>query len=90
MEIKRTIEIFVRAKRRFVIQPTGAAEQVFCPHCAELMLAAETAAALLGLNRRSVYQLIENGAAHFVETADGAVLVCPASLNSITRQLEKG
>lgn len=80
MEIKRKTEVFVRTKRRFVIHQSESTEQIFCPNCNELMLAAETAAVLFGINRRAVYQIIEHGTAHFAETVEGAVMVCPSSL----------
>jgi hypothetical protein len=80
MEIKRKTEVFVRTKRRFVIHQSDAAEQMFCPICGELMLTAETAAAMFGINRRTIYQMIENGAVHFAETADGIVMICLSSL----------
>ena len=80
MEIKRTTEIFVETKRRFVISQPENAESIFCLACDQQMLAAEQAAALFQINCRRVYRLIETGAAHFAETKTGAALVCPSSL----------
>jgi hypothetical protein len=51
-----------------------------CPECAGPMLAAEQGAVLLAISRRRIYQLIEIGGAHFVETSTGILLVCPNSL----------
>ena len=89
MELKRTTEIFVETNRRFVIRQPEAAEQIFCPNCTELMLTAEQIAAVFDISHRAVYQIIENGAAHFVETEAGVLLVCPNSLaESLAKRTE--
>ncbi len=75
MEIKRTTEIFVETERRFVVCQPKSSEQIFCRQCTKQMLAAEACAALFGVSRRSVYQIVENGTAHFTETASGAVML---------------
>lgn len=80
MEIKRTTEIFVETKRRFIVRGTETGELRICPACGETMLAAEQAAALLEINCRTIFQIIERGATHFVENPTGATLVCPTSL----------
>ena len=77
MEIKRTTEIFVETRRRLVIVQPIYAGQILCPHCAEQMIEAETAASLLAVIRRLVYRQIEKPDAHFVETGTGILLVCP-------------
>ena len=83
MEIKRKTEIFVETSRRFVIHGPESAEQIVCRECGEPMLAAEQAAALFDIGRRTVYQIIENATIHFVETEAGVLLVCPDSLSRI-------
>jgi hypothetical protein len=81
MEIKRTMEILVETRRRFIfISPDDAAR--FCPVCGELMLTAEQAARFFQINCRDVYRLIETEAAHFVETETGAVMICLAWLEN--------
>lgn len=81
MEIKRTVEVFVETKRRFVVrQAETVAEQIACPECSAPMLAAEQIAVFFGVSRRSIYQTIERGAAHFLETGNGCLFVCPNSL----------
>lgn len=82
MEIKRTTEISVEKTRRFVIRQPETNETMSCPTCGESMLTAEAAAALFGVKCRRVYQIIETGAAHFVETEAGALFVCPPSLDA--------
>jgi hypothetical protein len=44
------------------------------------MLTAEQTATLLGISRRTVYQFVETGSAHFAETETGAVMICLSSL----------
>jgi len=83
MEFKRTTEIFVETKRRFVIRQPEAAEQFACPKCAEPMLAAEQIAVVFDISQRRLFQLVETGAAHFTETETGAVMICPSSLAEI-------
>lgn len=78
MEIKRTTEIFIETARRFVVRPVN--ENTRCLACGESLLAAEQCAALLQINCRLIFQMIERGAAHFVENPTGATLVCPTSL----------
>lgn len=86
LEIKRKIEVCVQTKRRFIIRQPWESEQLICPECAGPMIAAEQIAILLGIGRRRVYQLVEAGNAHFVETAAGILMVCP---NSLAQTLEK-
>ncbi len=83
MEIKRTTEIFIEATRRFVVRQTSADEQILCPECKTPMFAAEQIAGLFGISRRKIYQTIEAGAWHFVETETGAVMICFASVEAV-------
>ncbi len=85
MEIKRTTEIFVETNRRFVVHPESleSTEQIFCSECAALMLSAEQIAVLLGISRRSVYKIVENGATHFTETGNGFLFGCPNTFAEI-------
>lgn len=82
MEIKRKTEITIATRKRFIVQTPETEEQIFCSQCAEpeTLITAEQAAALFNVSRRAVYQLVENGTAHFVETDAGVLLVCPNSL----------
>ena len=82
MEIKRTTDISIEKTRRFVIRQPEADATILCPSCGELLLAAEAAAVLFRVKCRRVYQIVEAGAAHFVETEAGALFVCPPSLDA--------
>jgi excisionase family DNA binding protein len=86
VEIKRKIEACVRTKRRYFIRQPQSSEQIVCAECVGLMLTAEQIAVLLGISRRRVYQLVESGAAHFIETEAGTLFVCP---NSLAKTLEE-
>ena len=83
MEIKRTTDIFIETKRRFVIRGADSAEEYFCPACSEALLGIEAAAALFGISQLAVFRLVEQKAIHFAETETGAVMICPASLAAI-------
>ena len=80
MKLKRTTEILVETERRYVVHQPDHIEQVICSTCNESMITAEQAAVLFDLRHRAVYQLVENGTAHFVETETGVLFVCPKSL----------
>lgn len=82
MEIKRKTEIRIQSKRRFVVRQSPSNEQIVCAECHASMLAAEAAAVLLDIKCRRVYQLVESGAAHFIETEAGRMFVCPSSLDA--------
>lgn len=87
MEIKRKTEITIATRKRFIVQTPETEEQFFCSQCAERypLITAEQAAVFFKVSRRAVYQLVENGTAHFVETDAGVLLVCP---NLLTKILE--
>ena len=82
MEIKRSVEISVEKTCRFVIRQPETDAMILCPTCGELMLTAEVCALIFQINCRRVYQLVEAGAAHFVEIETGAMFVCPSSLDA--------
>lgn len=81
MELKRTTEIFVKTNRRFVIRSAEeSAEQILCRTCAEPLLSPQHCAAVFGIGERRLFQLVETGAAHFMETETGTAMICPSSL----------
>jgi hypothetical protein len=56
---------------------------VLCEVCANpqvAMLAPEVAAALAGISLRTIFKMVEAGQVHYLEQADGLLLVCPNSL----------
>jgi len=75
-EITFEIEQVLTLHRRHPTAPVWCAD---C-HAAVTMLRPEEAAALIGRSVRAVYRLVEAGALHFIEPADGSLLICPNSL----------
>ncbi|MEW6207830.1 MAG: hypothetical protein AB1631_05645 [Acidobacteriota bacterium] len=79
---KREARITIETERIFVLSRRGSAIERWCDGCGEqvFMLRPEEAAVLTGISTRAIYRLIEDGLIHFVETADGLLLVCLNSL----------
>lgn len=79
--VKRT-EIFIETHETWVSKrPVGRAP-AWCFDCLSQpeMFTPEELAHVSGLSLRTICRLIERGRIHFIETADGGLLVCPASL----------
>ncbi len=86
--MKRKATITVETERLVVISGSqGAAATLWCEGCqAEVtMLGLDEATALAGLSNRAIFQLAENGAIHFVETAAGKAMFCVRSLRQQTQ-----
>ncbi len=79
--MKRT-ETIIETHEVWVIRKPAGQPPVWCPDCAARpeMLTPEEAAQLSGLSQRAIYRSIEAGSVHFLETADGRLFVCPATL----------
>jgi hypothetical protein len=45
------------------------------------MLTPEAAAAFTGVSPRAIYRCVENGELHFIDTSDGALLICSGSFS---------
>jgi hypothetical protein len=80
----RKTEIFVETEERIVLLRQGCAQaiEMVCPGCQtdSVFIAPERAALLYGLTTREIFRFIECDTIHFFETAEGATLVCAASL----------
>ncbi len=86
--MKRRATITVETERVVVIGGShAAATTLWCEPCqAEVMMfGVGEATALAGLSDRSIFQLAETGAIHFVETTEGKALFCVRSLRSQTK-----
>ena len=79
--MKRT-ETIIETQEVWVIRKCAGQPAVWCTECASqpAMLTTEEAARLSGLSQRAICRGVEAGAVHFLETADGSLFVCPASL----------
>ncbi len=85
MEVKRKTTIEIETHRSVSFTAPVSAAVVLCPFCAtqEQMLTPEQAAATFNISRRAIYRFVEQGTAHFVEIANGEVLLCPASIIAV-------
>ncbi|MBI3949045.1 MAG: hypothetical protein HY314_01115 [Acidobacteria bacterium] len=79
---KKRAEITFQTRERLVIRQRGNLVQAWCEACGEevRMVAAETAAALVGISTRTIYRWIEAKQLHFTEPPRGVFLVCLKSL----------
>ncbi|MFT3742893.1 MAG: hypothetical protein QM785_01240 [Pyrinomonadaceae bacterium] len=82
MKVSREIEMWVKTDRRFIIREQPLNTNVSCPVCNEQMIEVEQAAKLFELKQRQVFQMIEIGKVHFIETDTGKALVCLASMTN--------
>jgi excisionase family DNA binding protein len=82
MGTKRLTEIIIETERTLVVGSGGQPTKEFCSGCvAEVeMLTPEQAAAIVKIPPRTVYRWIEAGLLHFIEDAEGIVLICRNSL----------
>ena len=72
--------MWVKTDRRFIIREQPLNTKASCPVCGESMIDAEHAARLFEISQRQVFQLIETGKVHFIETDTGKTLICLASM----------
>lgn len=64
-----------------------------CPQCARQtqMLAAEQVVTLSGISSLNLFKLVESGQLHFLETAQGHLLICLESLRArLSTEKENG
>ena len=82
--MKRTAKLTFETERVLVIRGHRGPPQLLCEACGETIhfLTAPEAAALAGTGQRTIYRMVEAGKLHFIETADGALLICCNSLGA--------
>ena len=82
MAMKRRTEIIVETERVVVIPPQTMPAHLWCETCCTQveMVTPEQAAALIQVTPRVVYRWVEAQLLHFIEEADGRVLICRNSL----------
>lgn len=83
---QRKSEIFIQTRERIFVRRSVNELQAVCAECQTeiVFILPEQAALQAGTSVREIFCRVESGAVHFIETADGLTLVCPASLeNSI-------
>ena len=82
MTPKKRTEITVETERVLVIRRRYQAIEAWCDFCAEkvVMIRPDQAAAVSGQSLRAIFGAIEQSKLHFVEPADGMILICLSSL----------
>jgi len=81
--MKKRTETIIETHQVQIVRRRKRGTEVWCEACAAAvsMLAPESAAELAGVSQRTIYRRVEAGELHFVETPEGALLICS---NSIT------
>jgi hypothetical protein len=85
MRTTRRIVIRRRQEDVLIVRKLGKSIQGWCPECCREvpMVSPEEAALARRLSPRLVYRLVEAHDVHFVETSDGALFICLASLMAV-------
>lgn len=80
--MKKRTEISIEIDEMIVVSASGKdIQRIPCPICTgEAMVTPEEAAALTGVTVRSLYARVDGEGVHFLETADGSLLLCVRSL----------
>jgi len=78
MASKKRTTVTIQTRQRTVVRRRGGQKVAWCEQCrAEvLMLTPEEAATLARTTARAIFHRVEAGELHFLETEDGALLVC--------------
>ncbi|MFN0123756.1 MAG: hypothetical protein ACKV2V_24915 [Blastocatellia bacterium] len=86
--IKRRIEITTMTEHSVTVRPVSVRAFRWCAACAgEVnMVTPDQAATIARVFMRTIFQWVENGRLHFVETADGKLLVCLTSLSAVNTE----
>jgi hypothetical protein len=83
MKKVKTTEVIIERDELWVVRGPRPRAPGRCELCGETeFVTPETAAALAGVNTRTIYRLVEAGLIHFLETPEGSVLVCLRSLTT--------
>ena len=82
MKTKRTIEVTIERNEFSVLRNCRGSAYAWCGVCARSvgMVTPEEAARRSGVSVRTIYREIEVGGLHFLETPQGLLLICVASL----------
>jgi hypothetical protein len=88
-QMKNKTTITVETWQRTTVYKYGQNNRAWCESCAAetTMLSPDEAARFIQTTAREIFRAIENGAFHFNETTDGALLVCGNSLKQIQKCL---
>jgi hypothetical protein len=83
----RRTEITIETERVLIIGSHNTTTIGWCAGCETYvrMIVTDLASRLSGLSQRSIYQSIEAGRLHFVETRNQQILVCEISLKRLSK-----
>ena len=82
MKKTRRTRTTVEEHERIVVRSSRKHNRVLCANCSEAaaLVTIEEAVKMSGISALAIYRLVEAGEVHFAETAEGSVLICPATL----------
>ena len=80
---KKTTIITFESRQSTTIKGVRRRLPIWCDRCeAEvLMLTPQEAAFIAGTDARTIFRSVESGQVHFVENADGTLLICKQSID---------
>jgi hypothetical protein len=80
MSGKRRTIITIESHQLTVIRSRRPIE-MWCKRCGKEvpMVTPKAAAAVAGVSPRAIYRCVESGELHFIDTSDGALLICSGS-----------
>ena len=89
MKIKRKREIIVERERSVTLKIKRNSGATLCDRCGanSRFITVDEAALLAQTNSRSIFRLVETGTLHSLETREGWLLVCPASLSAMKNHI---
>ena len=78
MKRKKRMEIVVEREQVLVIRKLDGGAPQYCPTCGNQsqMVSVDEAASIAHMPARAIYRQVESRQAHFMETADGQLLIC--------------
>ncbi|MDQ4121793.1 MAG: hypothetical protein M3209_10145 [Acidobacteriota bacterium] len=77
MKIRRRVEIEIQTSN-FALR--GKQQINRCKRCGGKLTKVDQSAKAFFINYQQIFNLVENGAIHFTETAEGLLLICFSSL----------
>ncbi|HTG95568.1 MAG TPA: hypothetical protein VL866_23410 [Pyrinomonadaceae bacterium] len=84
---KKTTIVTFESRERTTIHRAGQSLMTWCVQCGTevLMVTPNQAANIAGTDARVIFRKVESGQIHFIESADGALLICKQSLERAFR-----
>lgn len=83
--MKKRTEITIETERVIVIRRHRPPVRAWCQSCDRqvVMVTVDEAARAACVSARTLYRWVEDEQLHFIETAEGGLLICQASIPSI-------